>query len=330
MAPPILVLSGGNALGAYHAGAWSALEAHSVTPKWLVATSVGAVTAAIIAGNAHGDRDAALQLFWKRAAVFDASGTFPASFRLPYQYAQSLASKLLGRPPLFNLRPPDLSGSDARPSMFDAGPMRRLLAELVDVDRLNCGEMRVTVTATDLASGEEVVFDTNQQRVEIDHIMASGALIPDFPPVEIGGRLLVDGGFGANLPIHLVFDEVAAMAVGERSTCFAIDLFPLAAPPPRGVLQAAQRQTDLMFASQTNRTLRAAAHIWAGHEPCFDVFLMAYEDLDHETALKAFDFTAGTLERRRQAGRSDMQRQIERWRTHQASGPGLNILSLKH
>jgi NTE family protein len=328
--PSILVLGGGNALGAYHAGAWSALEERGIIPDWVVGTSIGAVTAAIIAGTAPDRRDEALRRFWHRASAFDATGFLPGPLRLPMQYAHALASKLLGRLPLFTLRPPDPSGGDERPSMFDPGPMRRLLAELIDFDLLNGGEMRVTVVATDLASGEEVVFDTGTDRIGLDHVMASAALIPDLPPVEVDGRLLVDGGLRANLPLHLVLEELLTSERDRRSGCLAVDLFPLSAPLPRGVLQAAQRQSDLMFASQTGWTLRNASRAWAGRAPGVDVLLMAYQAIADETALKSFDFSAGSLERRRDAGHRDMRRLIDLWSQRETAGQGLRILQLSN
>jgi NTE family protein len=335
-AAPVLVLSGGNALGAYHAGAWAALEAAGVVPGWVVGASVGAITGAIIAGNPPTARGAALQRFWSAASTFDFSAASLLPYGLPYglpqgllqglrqplQYAQALSSRVFGRAALFSLRPPDLSGSDTRPSLFDLRPMRQLLAELVDFARLNSGALRLTVLALDLASGAEVAFDTAREPLGMDHVIASASLIPDFPPVAIGGRLLVDGGLAANLPLHLVLQEPPPP---ERLTCFAVDLFPQAAALPVGVLQAAQRQSDLIFASQTARTLRWMQQAWQGRVPGADVFYLAYQGMAQETAIKGFDFSAGTILRRRQAGQADMARQIAAWRAAPSAGPGLQV-----
>ncbi|MBW4022864.1 MAG: patatin-like phospholipase family protein [Proteobacteria bacterium] len=323
--PPILVLSGGNALGAYHAGAWTALEAEGIEPGWVAGTSIGAVTAAIIAGNAPGRRNAALRRFWDRAAALDGfQNLFPQPMRRPLQYAQALTSRLMGRPGLFTLRPPDLTGADARPGLFDAAAMKRLIAELVDFERVNTGPMRLTVVATDLASGEERVFDTRSGAVGIDHIMASTALIPDFPPVEIEARPLVDGGFSANLPVGLVLDETFSHRA-DRLTVFAVDLFPSAAPLPRGLGEAAQRQNDLLFASQTRIALTSRETMWRGHEPGGDVMMLAYEALSEETALKGYDFAAGTLARRWAEGDRDMRAQVAVWHGLARNAPGLTL-----
>ena len=326
---PVLVLGGGNALGAYHAGAWAALEEAGVLPAWVVGVSIGAVMGALIAGTAPEHRRQALHRFWARASAFDAATQLPALFRQPLQYSQALANRAFGWPPLFTLRPPDLGVGEEWPGLFDTGPMRRLLTELVDFDRLNGGAMRFTVAAVDLASGEEVVWDTTRQRVEIDHVMASAALIPDFQPVKVDGRLMVDGGLGANLPIHLVLEEALATEVTQRLACFAVDLFPLAAPLPRSVLQAAQRQSDLLFASQTHRALLAMVRRWEGREPGADLFITAYNALEAETALKGFDFSRGSLDRRSDAGLRDMRQLVALWRAKDASSSGLGIERLR-
>ena len=321
---PCLVLSGGNALGAYHLGAWTAFERAGLTPGWIAGASIGAITAAIIAGNRPGDRTAALTQFWSEAESFDFGTRFlPNMMRAPVQYAQASMSRFLGRTSLFTARPPDLTGQDPRPSMFDLGPMRRLVSDSVDFDRLNDGELRVSVLAVNLATGGEVVFDTSRQRVELHHLMASCSLIPDFPPVEVEGTLLVDGGLSANLPVHLVLDDLGGDTAPR--VCFAVDCFPPSAPLPRGLLQAAQRQSDLLFASQSRRTLSHLQRLWAGREPGADVFHLAYSAMKDETVLKGFDFGKATLARRKARGDADMDSQIALWRSLDGSGPGLTI-----
>ncbi len=325
MAAPVLALSGGNALGAYHAGAWTALEAAGVEPRWVLGSSIGAVTAAIIAGTAPGEREVALRRFWDRAASFDGmDALIPEMARRPLQYAQALGSRLLGRPGLFTLRPPDLTGRDGLPGLFEPSAMRCLLAELVDFGRLNGGPMRVSVVTVDLATGEEAAFDSHDGGIAIDHIMASAALLPDFPPVEVGGRLLVDGGLSANLPVDRVLDEAFA-AEAEPLAVFAVDLFPSAAPLPRGLAQAAQRQSDLIFASQTKKMLRARSLPWRDRMPGADVMLLTYEALEEETPLKGFDFSTRSLARRWRAGHADMEAQIAVWRGLRGDRPGLAV-----
>jgi NTE family protein len=300
-----LVLSGGNALGAYHAGVYEALHEAGEIPSWISATSIGAITAALIAGNPPEMRLDRLEAFWRRAAA--PSGPVPALWSRPAQLASALQARLLGRPGLFHTRSPGLSGVKSL-GLHDAAPMRRALLELVDFDRLNGGEIRLTVLALDLASGAETWFDTTRERIGPDHLMASAALIPDFPPVPLGDRVLVDGGFAANLPLDPVLDE----ALEAPFICYAAELFPRAAPAPGGWLELAERQSDLTFTSQTARMLRSAMRIdalrRAGGEPGFahprHVFHIALGGAE-EGSMKAWDFSDSALTRRWKAGRAD-------------------------
>ena len=170
-----LVLAGGNALGAYHAGVYEALHEAGEHPSWISATSIGAITAALIAGNPPATRLDRLEAFWRRAA--SPPGPVPAAWARPAQLMGALQARLLGRPGLFHTRIPGFGGLRGL-GLYDAGPMRRALVELVDFDRLNGGEIRLSVLALDLASGEEVVFEAGADRIGPDHLMASAALIP--------------------------------------------------------------------------------------------------------------------------------------------------------
>ena len=210
--------------------------------------------------------------------------------------------------------------------MFDAGPMRALVSELVDFERLNRGDIRVSVLAVDLETGDEVAFDTARDRLTVDHIMASAAFIPDFPAVEIDGRLLVDGGLSSDLPLHLILGaDAAEMPVG---TCFAVDLFPSKAPLPRSVLQGLQRQTDLLFASQSKRSLAHLQRAWKGREAGCQVFYMSYEAVEEEVALKGFDFGEASLRNRARHGEDAMRREVGVWRACQGASSGLMVHGL--
>ncbi len=92
-----LVLSGGNALGCYHAGAYEALQTAGEEPSWIAGTSVGAITAALIAGNSRERRVERLAEFWRRASSPDwLPGIHGARWINPLQ------TRLLGRPELFH------------------------------------------------------------------------------------------------------------------------------------------------------------------------------------------------------------------------------------
>ncbi len=200
MAPPhvSLVLSGGVALGAYQAGAYTALHEHQkLLPQHLAGSSIGAVNAALIAGNPPEQRIGRLHEFWEtitpEPGILEAlwPGTSPGGpWRHTSNWFDVLQTRLFGRAGVFQPRMPEMMLGDVT-SIYDLGPLRARLETLVDFERLNSGEARVSVVTTDVQTGQEVVFDTTAgDRIGPDHLLASCGFLPDFPPVEIQGRLL--------------------------------------------------------------------------------------------------------------------------------------------
>ena len=253
-----LVLSGGLAIGAYHAGVYAALEAAGgPVPRWFAGCSIGAVTAAILAGSRPEDRVAQLRRFWDGAGDLPPAAAWSGSLAAgPWQQALSWASAtrtgVLGRPGLF--RPRFTAAGDPTPGLYDLGPLHDRLVELVDFGRLNGGEVRVSLAATDVVAGERVVFDTGRgDRIGPEHVIASSALLPLFAPVELGGRLLGDGGLTGNTPLDVVLGDLAA---GDL-TVFVSDLFGREGTHPRSLAAAAARAGDIVFGDQTQRMLEA-------------------------------------------------------------------------
>lgn len=245
----VLLLSGGNSLGAFEAGAISALHRAGIRPEWIVGTSIGAVNGAIIAGNPVNRRLDALRRFWSQAAR-----PTPPWLGFMGQWGRTMQRMVgqfealgFGNPAIF--RP---SGSCAAVGLYDLSPLRRTLTEVVDFDRLNGGELRVTVTAVDIHNGEEIAFDTERDRIEPDHILASAAFVPEFVPVQIDGRLLGDGGLAANLPFNVVRQEAM-----EPTRCFAVDVVDACGHHMTNIAEAAMRRQELMFASQSRALLAA-------------------------------------------------------------------------
>jgi len=318
-----LVLGGGNALGAYHGGIVEALAAENVWPDWIAGSSIGAVVGAIIAGNAPQRRLEAVREFWRRAALADASVSWvPEPLRKSFHFTAALQARLAGRPQLFYLRLAELLGTGRDPGLYNRTPMRRTIEELVDFDLLNKGPIRLSALAVDVETGAEVSFDSARERLEVDHLMASSALVPDFPAVAIGERAFADGGFAANVPADLVLGEKAT----EPLACFTADLFPLAAPRPRRVGDAAERQTDLTFACQTVRTLRGMRQLWESREGAPGaVYAMNYSYQEGEVAMKSYDFAQTSIDRRWSRGRIDMQRALALQRARPPTEPGLAI-----
>ena len=217
----------------------------------------------------------------------------------------------------------NLRWEESKPGLYDATPFRNTLIEMVDFDRLNDGPTRVSVVAVDVETGEEVIFDTRNERIGVEHLLASAALIPDFQPVTINGRVLVDGGLANNVPVDVVLSEPPDLPL----TCFALDLFPTHALPPSHLLQAAQRQSDLMFANQTRRSLRDQQEIWRlrgpGHPA--SVHWLEYRGTSDEIAMKSYDFSGAILKRRWQTGEQDMRAALRTWRETTTSPSGLTV-----
>jgi NTE family protein len=247
-----LVLSGGVALGAYHAGAYAAFHEEADLPlEWVAGSSTGAAISAIIAGNAPERRVPQLKRFWQ----FASNNPFPmAAFlgtplagspRQAYNLASVLQTHLFGRPGMFR---PRLMPSLGNPGIYDLTPLREWLSELVDFDLLNDGPVRITIATTDMVTGERIVFDNRKgDRITLDHILASSALAPVFTPIELDGRLLGDGGLSSNTPLDLVLNEAGD---GER-VCFVVELFARQGSRPDSISATLARSLDLMFGNQT-------------------------------------------------------------------------------
>lgn len=312
----VLVLGGGNALGAFQGGAYEGMEAAGLRPDWVLGASIGAMNGAIVAGNPPERRVERLRAFWEMGAIPGAGWPVAEEMRRTGAVIASLASGAGGR---FVPRLPlwwDAFGGEAPPSLYDHAPLAATLERLVDPDRLNDGHPRFTATAVDVESGEEVAFDTGAMRVTAQHLRASGALLPVFPAVEIGGRLHADAGLSANLPLDLAFNEAGGGEAGERPMlCIAVDLLPLAGRRPRTMGETVERMQDLIFAAQSRRAIAAwqalfDARAAAGDARSVTLLYLPYADQADEVSGKAFDFSAATIAARWRAGRTAMARAL--------------------
>jgi NTE family protein len=254
-----LVLAGGKALGAFEAGAYEKLHDAGIRPDWIVGSSIGAINGALIAGNPVEGRMEALRRFWQKAIV--PSPVWGPVFALwgeaSRRWAAQAEAMAFGSPAVFAPNPFSFAGYalPAPPGsmgFYDLTPLRRSLEEFVDFELLNRGGVRLTVVATDLETGEEVVFDTERTRIGPEHIIASGAMLTEFPPVDVGGRLYVDGGLQSNLPIDVVRREAR-----ENLLCFAFDLFSGHGRRFRNLVEATVRRQELMLVSQAHLVLQA-------------------------------------------------------------------------
>ncbi|WP_181704689.1 patatin-like phospholipase family protein [Chthonobacter rhizosphaerae] len=326
-----VVLAGGVALGAYQGGALEAMAEAQVRPAWIAATSIGGVNGAILLGGPREDAAARLKAFWDAASFSppvprpSAVGwTGPDWMERALGLASAAQTHLAGNPGLFRPRVPPTTDSGGVPSLYDNAPLRRLLERSVDFDRLNDGAVRFTLLAVDVATGEEVVFDTAAgDRIGADHLIAASGLMPDFAPVAVAGRVLGDGAFRHNAPLHLVLGDPQARRRDLR--CLVLDLFAVDGARPGSLGAAAERRLDLLFGGQTASILEAAGREdrlrrligrLAGDDEAARreavtgdrlVVHMAYRNDGREAySEKMFDFSRAMLDARWDRGRQDM------------------------
>lgn len=265
-----LVLQGGGALGSYQAGVFAALSAYDIALDWVAGISIGAINAALIAGNAEGNRRAALRRFWDQMG----SGLpdFPAprddSWREMTHLWSAGAVMTWGvpgffRPRTFNpwLSPP---GVPDAVGFYDTGPLIDTLNALVDWDLLNHGPVRFSVGAVDVESGNFEYFDNREGpwagRIDARHILASGALPPGFAAVDIDGRHYWDGGLVSNTPLQHVLDH----ARGDMLV-FQVDLFPAHGTLPRSMSDVLSREKDIRYSSRTRAVTDQYLHARREH-----------------------------------------------------------------
>jgi NTE family protein len=341
-----LVLAGGAAIGAYEAGAYAALHeaGGGHLPTWIASSSIGTINAAIIAGNEPSRRVRKLREFWEATAIdplpissFWLGLPTSGPRRVAYNRAGVVETLLFGRPAMFRprLAPGPHAGPDDVSALYDLDPLRQTLARLVDFDILNSGAVRLSITATDLLTGERVVFDTTEQHIGPDHILASGAILPVFAPIEVDGRLLADGGFAANTPIDSILDQ----AGNDEITCFVTELFAPEGSRPQSLVAAINRAGDLAFGNQTQRILEGrqrehhlrqmisrladalppeicanpeiAAILAEGRRDERRVVFLTYRGAPDEVGPgKLFDFSRATLSDRWRAGSSAMRQAL--------------------
>lgn len=250
----VLVLQGGGALGAYQAGVYQAFHEAGLEPDWVIGTSIGAINASIITGNAPDARMTKLREFWKRVehANFLHTPFFPffgAAFRNSLTIASGIQSFF--RPNLAAFVSPHTPLGPEQAGYYSTEPLRETLRDLVDFGRINAGPTRLTVGACDVQTSAMRYFDSREEPLSLNHVLASGALPPAFPAVRINGKLYWDGGVLSNTPVEAVFDD----ARRRSGVVFVVHLWNPHGPEPKSIWEVMNRQKDLQYSS------RAATHI---------------------------------------------------------------------
>jgi len=255
-----LVLQGGGALGAYQAGVYEALSEAGIHPNWISGVSIGAINAAIIAGNPPDTRIDRLRDFWTQVT---ADGPWPGAGDACFGLAKGDAMRQLinqmsanfatvgGARGFFGPRPIppwfQPQGTIEATSFYDTKDLKSTLERLVDFDRINSGEIRFSVGAVNVTTGNFVYFDTTTHTIRPDHIMASGALPPGFPAIEIDGEQYWDGALVSNTPLQWVVD-----AEPRRDTlAFQVDLWSARGEFPRDIFEVTTREKEIRYSSRT-------------------------------------------------------------------------------
>ncbi|MEH2475218.1 NTE family protein [Nitrobacteraceae bacterium AZCC 2161] len=257
----VLVLQGGGALGSYQAGAYQALCHHDFEPEWVAGISIGAINAAIIAGNPREKRIGRLKEFWEMASAPVPWKPVLTNDRAHSAFDGASAAMIMafGVPGFFTPRFPPAqlfpSSNLASMSYYDTTPLRATLLRLVDFDRINTATTRFSVGAVNVATGNLEYFDNTSKNddgskkyvIGPEHIMASAALPPGFPAVQIGKEFYWDGGIASNTPL----DYVLLGETRQDLLIFQVDLFSARGPLPETLLDAAEREKDIRYSSRT-------------------------------------------------------------------------------
>lgn len=210
-----LVFAGGGSLGAVQVGMVKALVAAGVEADLLVGASVGAINAAYLAVHGLG-AVGALEAVWRRIRRRDV---------FPVGVAQALLGLLA-----------------MRPSLLSPDPLRALVRREVGGRRFEDARVPLHVVGTDMNGGAEVVLSDGPL---LPALMASAAIPGVFPPVEVAGRLLIDGGVANNTPIS------TAVALGATRVVVLPTGFPCScAGFPRGALFVAIHALNIAIARQ--------------------------------------------------------------------------------
>jgi len=321
----ILVLQGGGAMGAYHVGAFQALQEGGFEPDWVCGISMGAINGALIAGNASEQRLERLDRFWSVISRPCLVPSFTDTDLKTFQHYCSFATTLLtGQPGFFEPRPLNPffapSGGPAT-SFYDTKPLYETLSELVDLDHLNARTTtRLSVGATNVETGQLEFFDTRAMkgRFGLDHIAASGALPPGFPAVHIGDGLYWDGGCASNSPLEAVLDDMPP----GHSIAFIIDLWSASGPAPQTMSDVLWRAKQIQYASKTIQhiewleakiNLRHALYMLEnkGEPPPderLDLVHVIYRPDDDQIPYSDAEFSWASIVQRRAAGYADMRR----------------------
>ena len=330
-----LVLQGGGALGSYQAGVYEALASSDYLPDWIAGISIGAINAAIIAGNRPDERLRNLRAFWNE--ITGHTSLWPPGFDWlsagMQRHASILLALMVGQPGFFAPRQFfDWLSPKKRISYYDTSALKHTLERLVDFDRINKGnDIRLSVGAVNVCTGQFTYFDSAHMAIRPEHVMASGALPPGFPPIEIDGEHYWDGGLFSNTPLEYLLDY----SPRRSRLTFQVDVFQPAGWLPTNLDEAMERDKDIRYASRTQsctqssrdkhhvrhainelhkllppeiaKTKQAKQLYELGCVTEMDIVQLIYRPTEPEGCSKDYEFSRASMEKRWRQGMADAQ-----------------------
>ncbi|VEB35470.1 patatin-like phospholipase family protein [Legionella cherrii] len=354
---------GGGALGAYQVGVVHALDEAGYDPDWFVGTSIGAINAAIAAGNPPGVRVEKMYQFWQKIATpsFIKPNLLPndGESRKLEHFLSAQCALLWGQPGFFTPRfPPLLMGYYDKPdtiSFYDTQYLKSSLEQFIDFDRINSKSIRLSIGAVEIRRGEMVYFDSQDTKIGPEHIMASGALPPGFPAVEIEGEYYWDGGISSNSPATYV---LSVNRCPRDLLCFAIHLFDSYGLYPTSLDEVMKRQKDIEYSSRFSQAismyqqihaLKNTIHILSryvpeeergnpelklcigrGHQSTVSVVRFLYEYDESELSSKDYEFSQKSILERINNGYLDGRRAIKKspWNQKVSQTTGIAVYDM--
>ncbi len=351
----VLLLQGGGALGAYQAGAYAALSEAGHEPDWIVGTSIGAINGALIAGNPPELRVAQLRAFWHRVED-DGPLACARAWPMVGQQAANWLTMIQGNAQFFVPNPAAALDMQARlgpghAAYYSVDPLRKTLGELIALDEIGTMPTRLTVGAANVATSEMVYFDSASMKLGLEHVIASGALPPAFPAVQIGEDWFWDGGILSNTPLEVLFDN----AERRDSLIFEVQLWNPHGPAPKSMWDVISRTKDIEYSSRSQaqidrekavQNLRHAIRELADRLPeaarddplvqrlaargCgarLHVVRLMAPMLEHEDYARDIDFSADGIEARWSAGLADMRAVLAAapWEADMDAGEGVVV-----
>ena len=341
-----LLLQGGGALGSYQAGVYEALQARGIEPTWIAGISIGAINSAIIAGNAPEDRVAKLRAFWELVSAGRAGLSSLLTPLFQHDSARGAINQFAAGDVLVNgvagfftprFPPPTWlhGGGAAATSWYDTTALKATLEGLIDFKRINRKEMRFSVGAVNVRTGNFAYFDNATDEICAEHIMASGALPPAFPAVEIDGEPYWDGGMVSNTPL----DWVLSAGSDLDTLVLQVDLWSARGATPKTLGDVAVRMKDIQYSSRTRaatddfrrtQKLRAAFNELLKRMPpelvetdeakllakasdpaVFNIVQLIYRSPSYEGQSKDYDFSRATMEDHWRAGKRDAEKTLD-------------------